>query len=183
MKAVVCLMVAQFLIAFTPCGAQDRALKLDLVSARVRPGAPVFVNAMLTNPAGAPVQAISQNIQFPPELVFTQARLGIAGNLAAASLSLEMKDKAGVKVEKKEAARSLHLTISAKQPLHEGPLVELEFRLADSKEQTIRLTHSAEAQDGQGKKIELVFSDTEVVVSEEIGSEPRPAIGCFFFTH
>lgn len=179
------LLVAQFLVAITPCSAQERALRLELVSARVRPGAPVFVNAMFFNPGGASVHVIRQIIQFPREkLSFVGARMGLAGNLADAAMLVEMKDESGAKVNDKAAAESLEVTFTAKQTFQEGPLVEFEFRLADLKDQSIRVGHTAEALDDTGKKIpELAVSDAEVVVSEEISSEPRPAIGCFFFTH
>ena len=64
-------------------------------------------------------------------------------------------------------------------------MLELEFKIADPKEQTIPLIHKAEAVDEQGKKIaNFKFSpDVKVVISKEVEAPPTPALGCFFFTH
>ena len=175
---------AQLLMALAPCGAQDGALRLELISAPVQPGAPVYVNALLANPSGERVVVIRQHIQFPREkLVFSQARLGIAGSLSDAELRLEMKDASGAKVTDKGAAQSLDITISGKKTFEDGPLIEFEFRPVNSKAESIRVAHTAEALDDQGGKIAVAFSDTEVVVSENVAPPPAPAIGCFFFTH
>ncbi|MSO21304.1 MAG: hypothetical protein EXQ56_12780 [Acidobacteria bacterium] len=192
MRAFVWLMVAaQFFVAATPAFTQDdapdRVPKLELVSARVRPGAPVFLNAMITNPATAPIYVVRQSVEFPrASLTFVLARLGIAANMSFAEIAVEMKDASGTKVKEKAAAQKLEITITAKEPIRDGPLAELEFRLAaDTKEQTLIVKQSAEALDDKGKKVAslTVTPTAEVVVSESIGSEPRPAIGCFFFTH
>ena len=190
-RLIVCALAAQFLLAAAQCNAQDtqepkaKGFRLELASARVRPDAPIFVNAMLFNPNGEHVQVIRQTVQFPREkLMFFQARLGIAGDLAAANLSVEMKDKAGAVVKDRQVAESLNVTVTAKRPLEEGPLVELEFRLVEAKDQTIPVTQSVEAIDDAGKRIaSLTSSNTEVVVSGADSDAPRPAIGCFFFTH
>jgi hypothetical protein len=188
-KLVGGMTAALFLVLCAQSGAQSgtagRALNLEFISPPVKPGDPVFVNALLANPAGDHVLVIRENIQFPREkLVFSQARLGIAAELADAELSLNMKDKSGAKVKDKQAADSLEVTITAKKTFPDGPLIEFEFRLADPKTQSIPLTHKAEALDDQGKKIAaFTFSDVKVEVTKEVAPTPMPAIGCFFFTH
>jgi hypothetical protein len=184
MKARVLLVAAQFLVALASCGAQDGALRLEFIAAPVRPGAPIYINAMLANPSGERVVVIREHIQFPREkLVFSQARLGISASLSDAALNVQMKDTSGAIVKDREAAQSLDVTISGKKTLEDGPLIEFEFRLVDSKEQSIRIAHTAEALNDQGAEIALAFSDAEVVVSETVAPPPAPAIGCFFFTH
>lgn len=167
--------------------APAKTLRLDLVSARVRPGSPVFLNTMITNPSTAPVYVVRQSIEFPRgSLTYFQARLGIAANMSFADIAVAMKDASGAPAKEKAAAQKLELTVTAKEPIRDGPLAELEFRLAgDAKEQTLIVKQSAEVFDDKGKKVPgLTLNETaEVVVSEAIGSEPRPAIGCFFFTH
>lgn len=158
--------------------------KIDLASARVRPEAPVFVNALLAFPPSAEIYSIRQTIQFPAALQFKQARLGIAANLAVADLAVTMKDASGNKVDKRDLARSVELAIAAKQPLAEGPLLEIEFKLMENQDQVIVLPHTASAVDRAGKPIaDLAFAAGEVVVSQAAAEAPRPAIGCFFFTH
>ena len=186
MRVLVCfLTVAQFLIVLPQCRAQNRAPGLELIAAPVEPGAPIFVNALLSNPSGARVLVIRENIQFPREkLVFVQARLGIVGDLAGAVMSLEMKDKSGAKVKDREAAQTLEVTITAKKTFSDGPLIEFQFRLADAKEQSIRLAHKADALDDQGKKIAgFTFADAEVAVTKDVAPPATPVLGCFFFTH
>ena len=160
------------------------APRIELTSARVRPDAPIFVNALIFNSEGAEVHSVFQTIQFSAALQFKLARLGIAANLAGAELKVVLKDASGATVDKRELARSVDLAITAKQSMAEGPLVELEFKLTEPKDQVIALPHKARILDGKGKEnSSLIFSDGEVVVSESLGEAPRPAIGCFFFTH
>jgi hypothetical protein len=163
----------------------DKALSLELIAAPVKPGEPVFVNAMLANPGGERVRVIHQTIQFPREkLVFVQARLGIAADLADSTLALVMKDKSGAKTTSKDTAQSLDLTVTGKKTFQDGPFIELEFRLADNKEQTIKISHTADALDDQGKKIAgMTFADAQLIVSNDTAGPPAAAIGCFFFTH
>jgi hypothetical protein len=188
-------MAALALLASAPSPAQDKAqdkqdkneakVNLELIAAPVKPGEPVFVNVMLTNPGGERVRVVHETLQFPREkMAFTSARLGIAGDLGDATLALIMKDKTGARTSNKEAAQSLDVTISAKQTMPDGPLIEFEFRLTDTKEQSIKLPHTAEVMDDQGKKIAGVkFTDAQLVVSESTSGPPSAAIGCFFFTH
>jgi hypothetical protein len=185
-SVLVCaLFLAQLTVAHAQGGAQDEKLSLNLISPPVKPGAPVYLNAMFSNPSGAPVFEIRQTIQFPREkLVLSRARLGTAGDLAGAVLTVDMKDKSGVKVQDREAAETLELRITAQKPLQDGPLVELQFRLIDDKEQSIRLAHIAEALNSEGNKVpELAFSDTEVVVTAKTGPEAPAVFACFFYMH
>jgi len=171
--------------AVTRAVTQTRALSLELISPPTKPGELVYVNALLANPGGARVLVIRETLQFPREkLVFSRAELGIAGSLADAVLTVDMKNKSGVKVKDKEAAEILEVAITAKKTFPDGPLIEFEFRLADAKEQSIPLTHKAEALDDQGKKIAAFsFSNVKVEITKDVDATPSPAIGCFFFTH
>lgn len=158
--------------------------KIDLASARVRPESPVFVNALLAVPHAVDIYAIHQTIRFPAALQFKLARLGIAANLAVADLAVTLKDASGAKVDTRESARNIELKITAKQPMAEGPLVELEFKLLENQDQVIPLPHTAKAFDRAGKEIpNLAVAAGAVVVSQSAAEAPRPAIGCFFFTH
>jgi len=180
------LTAAQLLIAFAQCGAQDGALRLELISAPTKPSAPVYVNVLLSNPSGERVVVIRQTLQFPREkLVFSQVQLGIGASLSDGELKLEMKDGSGATVKDKEKAQSVEVTITGKRTFENGPLIEYEFRAVEGKGESVPLKHTAEAQDDQGKKIaNLDFSNTaEVVLTEDVAPPPQPAIGCFFFTH
>ena len=152
----------------------------------MKPGDPVFVNSLLTNPGGLRLRVIHETVQFPRDkIVFTLARLGVAAELAEATMIVDLRDKAGVKVKDKQAAQSVDVTITAKKSLPDGPVLELQFRLADSKEQTIKLTHAAEALDEEGKKVAglQVTTAPELVVSSGLAPPPAAVLGCFFFTH
>jgi hypothetical protein len=185
---IACL-VSAYLALAPQCAAQDGDLRLDLAAATVRPDSPVYVNLMLSNSLGAQVYTVRESIQFPVEkLVFSRAQLGVAADLAHAQLSLEFLDKSGAKIKNKEGAQQIDINITATQPLPDGPLIELQFRLAgatnERKDESIPLRHTAEALDEQGKKIAaLQFSNAEVVVKQEPGEGPKPIMTCFFFSH
>jgi hypothetical protein len=166
-------------------GAQEPAFTIDLTAADVKPGSPVYVNVMLSNPGGARVVQLRESVAFPPEkLTFVRAQLSLASLAAGAALTLEMKDKSGATVQDREAAQRVDLRIAGKSPLEDGPLVELEFRLVEGSAQRIRLVHTVEALDDAGRALAgLEFADGHVVVTEETGPAPLPIHACFFYMH
>jgi hypothetical protein len=169
-----------------PEQAAAKGVTLTLASASVEPGQAVYVNVMLANQIETRLVELRQTIDFPPDkLTFAGARLGVASDLAGATLTIEMKDRAGKKVEDRAAAARLEIAIAAtKQPLEDGPLLELQFRLGDVAPQSIRLTHKAQMLDDLGKMVtDLAFSDGHVVVASDTSPTPAAIMACFFYMH
>src|SRR5215475_4007045 len=128
--------------------ADEAKVNVELIAAPVKPDEPVFVNSMLTNPAGERVRVIHEMLQFPGDkLSFNDAELGISGSLADSDLKVVMKDSSGTPTTSKSAAQALEVTISGKQTIPEGPLIEYEFRLKDTKEQKIKIPHTVQILD------------------------------------
>jgi hypothetical protein len=178
------LSVAQAPQATEPPPAQ--AVTLTLASAAAEPGQAVYVNVMLANQIAARLVELRQSLDFPPDkLTFAGARLGVAADLAGATLTMVMKDRAGKTVEDRAAAVRLEIAIAAtKQPLEDGPLLELHFRLGEVPPQSIRLTHKAEMLDDLGKPVaHLAFSDGHVLVQADTGPAPAAIMACFFYMH
>jgi hypothetical protein len=159
---------------------------LTLASAAAEPGQAAYVNVMLANQIAARLVELRETLDFPPDkLTFAGARLGVAADLAGATLTMVMKDRAGQTVEDRAAASRLEITIAAtKQPLEDGPLLELQFRLGDVTPQSIRVTHTAEMLDDLGKPVrDLAFSDGHVLVQADTGPAPAAIMACFFYMH
>jgi hypothetical protein len=160
-------------------------VRLRLVSPPVELKAPVFINAILSNPTDAKISEIRQRLAFPrAQLRFMRARLGIAGEAAGAVLNVEMQDASGVRVEDREKAEQLAVTITATKPLPGGPLAEFEFRPVTAKEQSLRVRHTADAVDLEGEPVpSLAFSDVHVTVTRDPGMKPLKVFSCFFYMH
>lgn len=163
---------------------QEAVPTLQLFSQPVTFDGVVYVNGMLESP-GERVLELHQTIEFPHDkLQFTSARLGFAGDLAGATLAVEMRNRKGEKVEKRELAQLLDVRIAAKAPLGEGPVLELKFRVVEAKVQNIPITHRAEAFGPGGVPVtDLAFTDGEVVVTETVGPLAPVVFGCFFYMH
>jgi hypothetical protein len=165
---------------------EDKKLTVHLVTVPVKPGAPaVFMTTVLANPEGVPIREVRQRIQFPREkLTYAGARLGIAAELAGGSLTLDLLDEAGKKVEARESAARLELKIAGRETLGNGVLLELQFRLVTDQPGSIPITHSAEALSADGKAFsELLSSDAEVVVTSDVAPPPPSIFACFFYMH
>jgi hypothetical protein len=160
---------------------------LNVFAPPVTPGAPVFLNATLTNPTDAGVYELRQTLTFRREhLRFVGARLGIAAAVAAATLDVQLADASGAALEagSADAAARATLTISAASALPPGPLVEVEFRQVDAREQSIRVHQIAEARGQAGTPLPgLAFADVDVSVSTTRAPEPLKIFSCFFYMH
>jgi hypothetical protein len=160
-------------------------LTLSLFSAAVAPKAPIYINATLANPQNASVQELRSTIKFPNDkLTFVRARLGIAADLANSKLDLQMQDASGAAVTEPEKASTLIMKVTADKPIPAGPIAEFQFRQTQEKEETVHVTHVAEARDKDGKALpEFVFSEVDVRITKNLGPQPLAVFSCFFYMH
>lgn len=155
--------------------AQDvKPPSVSLTTPPAAPGNPAYVIIMLHNGGGLDIQEISEAIDFPKEkLAFVSARTGIAADMGGAELKMEIQDKpAGTGDSSAGAMATLQISLTAKRPMPDGPLVEINLKIPSTvEEQTIPLNHRAAAVAAGGRKLaDLVSEKAEMKVAKE-----RPA--------
>jgi hypothetical protein len=173
----------QLAVCAAPTGQE--IIKLNVFAPAVLPKAPIYLNATISNPTETSIYELRQTITFDRnEVRFVRARLGVAGDLAGATLSVDTLSAADAKVDDKDEATRIAIRISAKNPLPSGPLIELEFKQVQGKEQMIKLKTIAEIRDAEGKVLPgLKFHDSTVSVSKTLEPAPLKIFGCFFYMH
>jgi hypothetical protein len=164
--------------------APDEKTTITLASPHVLPGERAYLTLLLANAPDVSVAQLEHWIEFPKsKLEYVSSRLGIAADLAKTVLDVEIQDKPASETAGEETA-ILHLSMRSKQPIPDGPLVEVSFNAGGVPAQTITFTHRLEALNTEGEAIaDIVSSDGQLEVTHQLPDAPPGIFSCFFYMH
>ncbi len=157
-------------------GFEDQAVDVALGVDTTTPGGQAYVPLTLSLRGGLAVSKILSEVSFPKNVLsFVEAKRGAAGEQVQAEIATEVRE------DKEPGTSIVKVTVTAKQELPEGVLVNLSFQVSShAKEGAIRLTNLAKAIAGGGEEIQCARSqDGEVTITRS----PVPLAGCFFYVH
>lgn len=162
----------------------DEKTTITLASPHVLPGERAYLTLLLANAPDVSVAQLEHWIEFPKsKLEYVSSRLGIAADLAKTVLDVEIQDKPASEAAEEETA-VLHLSMRSKQPIPDGPLVEVSFNVGEVPAQTITFAHRMEALDTEGEAIsDIVSSDGQLEVTHRLPDAPPGIFSCFFYMH
>jgi len=164
--------------------AQEEQTTVNLASPRVLPGERAYLTLLLANASDVSVTQLDHWTEFPKsKLAYVSSRLGIAADLAKAVLEVEVQDKPASETAEEETVL-LHLSMKSERPLPDGPLVEVTFHVGNVQPQTITFTHRLEALNTEGEEIsDIVSSDGQLEVTDQLPDPPPGIFSCFFYMH
>jgi hypothetical protein len=161
-------------------------LKTFAPAALPKKGGTVTVNGSLVNPKSDPAYEVRQTLKFPIEhLQLTRVQLGVAGEIAGATMTVEYQNETGAKVDTAANSRQVSIVIKSKSSLPAGPLEEFRFIQTDEKEQTYKIQQTAEVRDSNGTALaELTYpKEIEVRITKTLPTGILPVFSCFFYMH
>jgi hypothetical protein len=164
--------------------APEKKTTITLASPHALPGQRGYLTLLLANAPDVSVSQLEHWIEFPKnKLQYVSSRLGIAADLAKTVLNVEMQDKPASESAEEEIV-ILHLSMQSKQPIPDGPLVEVSFNVSDVPPETITLAHRLEALNTEGEEIsDIVSSDGQFEVTHLLPDAPPGIFSCFFYMH
>ena len=162
----------------------DEKTTITLASPQVLPGERGYLTLLLANAPDVSVAQLEHWIEFPKsKLQYVSSRLGIAADLAKTVLEVEIQDKPASETAEEETV-VLHLSMQSKQPIPDGPLLEVSFNVGNVQPQTITFTHRWEALNPEGEEIsDIVSSDGQLEVTHLLPDAPPGIFSCFFYMH
>lgn len=163
---------------------EEKKTTITLASPNVLPGERAYLTLLLANAPDVSVGQLQHWVEFPKsKLEYVSSRLGIAADLARTVLDVQIQDKPASDMAGEETV-ILHLSMQSKQPIPDGPLVEVSFNVGNVPPQTITFAHRLEALNTDGEQIsDVVSSDGLLEVTHRLPDAPPAIFSCFFYMH